>query len=39
MKNLNDETRKENRAILVLVIVIAMICVLAIYGYSTGAWE
>jgi hypothetical protein len=33
------ETRKENRAIMVFLIIIALLFILAGYGYWTGAWD
>jgi hypothetical protein len=35
----NSEARKETRVILAIAVVIALIFVLAAYGYFTGAWE
>jgi Co/Zn/Cd efflux system component len=33
------ETRKENRAIWVFVIIVVLLFILAAYGWWTGAWD
>jgi flagellar basal body-associated protein FliL len=35
----NRETRKENRAIMVFLIIIAILFIVAGYGYFSGAWD
>jgi hypothetical protein len=36
---MNRQIRKENRAIAVFLVIIAIIFILAAYGYFTGAWD
>jgi hypothetical protein len=35
----NRETRKENRAIWVFVIIVVLLFILAGYGYLSGSWD
>lgn len=36
---MNRQTRKENRAIVVFLVIIVLLFILAAYGYFTGAWD